>query len=68
MIVNYHLFGFTGIVDIEAQVYVANSVIVIVMGNVAVNFGLIIKDLISRFIAYLKLKYAIRAWRKQNKI
>lgn len=68
MIVNYHLFGFTGIVDIEAQVYVANSAIVFVMGNVAVNFGVIIKDLMTRFIAYIKLKYAIRIWRKQNKV
>lgn len=37
MFVNYHLFCFTRFVEIDTQVYVANSVIMLVIGNISIN-------------------------------
>ena len=59
MFVNYHLFYFTRFVGVESQVYVGNSVILVVMGIISINFLVIFWSISTKFIRYAKRKYTI---------
>lgn len=59
MFVNYHLFCFTRFVGVETQVYVGNSVILVVMGIISINFLVIFWSISTKLIRFAKRKYAI---------
>ena len=54
MFVNYHLFCFTRFVVVDTQVYVANSVMLIVIGNIGINFFVTFWSVSASFIRFTK--------------
>lgn len=68
LFVNYHLLCFTNFIDVETQIYVSNSVIILVLGNIIVNFLVIVWDILTRFLGYVKFRYALRQAQKQTKV
>ena len=57
LVVNYHLFCFTRFVEIETQIYIANSVIIVVMANISLTLLVIFSEISSQFVRYIKKKY-----------
>lgn len=68
VLVNYHLFLFTGYVDINQQALVGNSAIFVVTGTIGMNFLVIFSSLAKEMIVRAKLKYAQRAQRTKNRV
>ena len=58
LVLNYHLFLFTAFVDESMYFLIANSVIYLVWGSVTVNAFFSLNNIVSKYLAKLKLMYA----------